>query len=47
MGFKSLHTGGAQFLLCDGSVRFLSQNIDHNTYQMLGDRWDGFVLGEF
>ena len=47
MGFKSLHTGGAQFLLCDGSVRFISQNIDHNTYQMLGDRWDGFVVGEF
>lgn len=47
MGFKSLHTGGAQFLMCDGSVRFISQNIDHNTYQMLGDRWDGFVAGEF
>lgn len=47
MGFKSQHVGGAQFLLCDGSVRFISQNIDHNTYQMLGDRWDGFVVGEF
>ena len=29
------------FVLCDGSVRFLPQNIDHTTYQMLGDRQDG------
>ena len=41
MGFKSLHPGGAMFVLCDGSVRFLPQNIDHTTYQMLGDRQDG------
>ncbi|MFM7163855.1 MAG: DUF1559 domain-containing protein [Planctomycetaceae bacterium] len=47
MGFKSLHTGGAQFLFCDGSVRFVSENIDHTTYQMLGDRWDGNPVGEF
>src|SRR5262245_4946885 len=41
MGFKSLHPGGAMFVLCDSSVRFLPQNIDHTTYQMLGDRQDG------
>jgi prepilin-type N-terminal cleavage/methylation domain-containing protein/prepilin-type processing-associated H-X9-DG protein len=46
-GFKSRHTGGAQFALCDGSVRFLSENIDYMTYQRLGDRRDGQVLGEF
>jgi prepilin-type N-terminal cleavage/methylation domain-containing protein len=41
MGFKSLHPNGAMFVNCDGSVRFLPQNIDHTTYQMLGDRQDG------
>lgn len=40
-GFKSRHPGGAQFVLCDGSVQFLSQTIDYTTYARLGDRRDG------
>jgi prepilin-type N-terminal cleavage/methylation domain-containing protein len=45
--FKSMHVGGAQFLLVDGSVRFISENINYATYQYLGGRADGNVLGEF
>ncbi|MES1213457.1 MAG: DUF1559 domain-containing protein [Singulisphaera sp.] len=39
--FKSMHPGGAQFLLCDGSARFIAQSIDYVTYQCLCDRSDG------
>jgi len=40
-GFRSMHAGGAQFLFVDGSVQFLSQNINYFTYQNLGGRADG------
>jgi len=46
-GFKSVHQGGAHFLLSDGATKFLSENIDYVTYQRLGDRRDGNVIGEF
>lgn len=46
-GFKSKHVGGAHFLLVDGSVQFLSENIDHVTYQRLGGRADGQPVGQF
>jgi prepilin-type N-terminal cleavage/methylation domain-containing protein/prepilin-type processing-associated H-X9-DG protein len=29
LAYHSYHTGGANFVLCDGSVQFISQNIDH------------------
>jgi prepilin-type N-terminal cleavage/methylation domain-containing protein/prepilin-type processing-associated H-X9-DG protein len=45
-GFKSRHKGGAQFVLVDGSVQFLSESIDYVTYNRLGDRRDGSPLGE-
>lgn len=46
-GFKSAHPGGAQFVLGDGSVRHISQTINHQTYQALGGRADGKVIGDF
>jgi len=46
-GFRSAHAGGAQFLFGDGSVHFLSENINHTTYQRLGDRADSQPVGEF
>jgi prepilin-type N-terminal cleavage/methylation domain-containing protein/prepilin-type processing-associated H-X9-DG protein len=46
-GFKSRHPGGAQFLLCDGSVRFIIQTIPWDTYQRLGGRRDRQPVGDF
>jgi len=43
----SLHTGGCQVVLADGSVRFLSENMDANTRINLHRRADGQVIGEY
>jgi len=40
-GFYSRHPGGANFGLADGSVRFISNNIDLLTYRHLGNMGDG------
>jgi hypothetical protein len=47
LGYKSMHTGGAQFLLGDGTVRFLSDNISMETYARLGSKADNETVGEF
>jgi prepilin-type N-terminal cleavage/methylation domain-containing protein len=46
-GFKSRHVGGAQFLMGDGTVRFFNASINYLTYQILGNRADGRVPGDF
>ena len=45
-GFESMHRHGAQFGFGDGSVRFLSEDIDQTTYRRLGHRADGGLLDE-
>jgi prepilin-type processing-associated H-X9-DG protein len=42
-GFKSNHSGGANFVFADGSVHFISQSIDQWGFQKLGCRNDGMV----
>tara|TARA_R110002111_G_scaffold227346_2_gene288937 strand:- start:67843 stop:68814 length:972 start_codon:yes stop_codon:yes gene_type:complete len=44
---NSFHVGGIHGLLADGSVRFLSENIDMTTLRILASKADGKVLGEF
>lgn len=46
-GFGSWHTGVVQFLMCDGSVHSLSENIDIHTQHRLADRNDGEPVGNF
>ena len=46
-GPRSLHVGGAQLSLCDGSVRFVSENVDLTTFRNIFARNDGQVIGEF
>jgi len=40
-GFKSMHPGGAHFVMADGSVHFVNESIDHITYRGLSTRNGG------
>lgn len=44
---QSVHAGGAMVVLGDGSVRFLSESLDLQTFFDLCNRNDGNVLGDF
>ncbi len=45
--FSSPHVGGCHFLMGDGKVRFISENINGDTYTWLAGINDGKVIGEF
>lgn len=45
--FRSTHVGGSQFLLGDGSGRFISENIDTGIFNALGTRRGRETIGEF
>ncbi len=45
--YYSFHTGGAQFIMADGAVRFISQNTDRITLLNIHGCQDGAVVGEF
>jgi len=45
--FGSQHVGGAHFLLTDGSIRLVSQNLDGRTYSALGSRNGGETIGDY
>ncbi len=46
-GYHSFHSGGCHFLMGDGTVRFISENINAYTFASLITRRKGEVVGEF
>ncbi|QDT65426.1 DUF1559 domain-containing protein [Calycomorphotria hydatis] len=44
---RSQHIGGVQALIADGSVHFITENINLGVWRNLGARADGNVLSEF
>jgi len=46
-GLYSFHTGGAHALMCDGTVRFLSQNMSVLTFTQIVTAANGEATGEF
>lgn len=45
-GFRSLHPGGAQFALADGSVQFFQDGVDHNIYRAMATRNGGEIVSQ-
>jgi len=47
VGYYAFHPGGAQFLLADGGVRFISSNVDGYTFAGLITAQGGEVPGQY
>ncbi|HEY4261472.1 MAG TPA: DUF1559 domain-containing protein [Schlesneria sp.] len=45
--FRSEHIGVVNMLMCDGSARYISENIDHNLLDSLATRSGGEIVGSF
>lgn len=45
--FSSGHTGGGHFLLCDGSTRFVSENMDYRAFAAIAYIHDDELVGDF
>jgi len=45
--WRSAHSGGCNFALMDGSVRFIAESIDMATYKALGSRNGDDVVGDY
>jgi prepilin-type processing-associated H-X9-DG protein len=43
-GFSSFHSGGCNFGMADGSIRFVKQTVNLKTYNALGSRKGGEVI---
>jgi len=46
-GARSRHTGGVHTLMGDGTVKFVSENIDWTIWNAIGGRNDGTTVGDF
>jgi prepilin-type N-terminal cleavage/methylation domain-containing protein len=46
-GFKSMHPGGANFVMGDASVQFIQETIDYFVYNRLGSKAGGESVGSF
>ena len=45
-GYKSFHISGVNMIMGDGSVHFIDESIDYETYNYLGTRNGGEILAE-